>query len=348
MAHNLNFKNGVASFASKKEVAWHGLGTVVEAMTSAEAIQLGGLDFEVEKRPIYINSTSNYSFEDAKQKLNINRKLVKDGEGGLKSLYSENLIIPNQYATVRTDLDIPLGIVGSKYEVIQNSEAFDFIDSIIGQGVADYETVGALGNGETVFITCKLKESMVINKDLIDKYLLITMSHDGSSSIVVMFTPIRVVCNNTLSLALGTNNNKVTIRHTKNARDKMELAKKVLGIVDIQSNTYQEAFGNLFNTKVSDPEAKFIIERAFKLERDVQTQELSSRGQNVLDTVFTYYQEGIGQVEIIGTGYGVFNAITGYLQNVKEYKSDDLKFKNTFLGTGLETRNIAYNLLINI
>ena len=213
MAHNLNFRNGEASFASRREKAWHGLGKVVEAMTSEEAIVLGGLDFEVEKRPIFINTLETLDKTEAPKYKSITRQLVPNpditSDTKWLSEYRRNILFQNQYATVRTDLNIPLGIVKSRYHVIQNREAFDFIDSIIGKGVADYETVGALGNGETIFITCKLREEMLINKDVIDNYLLLSMSHDGSGSIVVMFTPIRVVCNNTLTLALeGKNKNK--------------------------------------------------------------------------------------------------------------------------------------------
>ena len=347
MAHNLNFKpNGVASFVSRKEHAWHGLGTIVEAMNSAEAIQLGGLDFEVEKRPLYINSSERLTFEDAKRFRDINRKLLKSDEQEVP-VYRKNIVVPGQYATVRTDTDLPLGIVGERYYVIQNSEAFDFIDSIIGQGVADYETVGALGNGETIFITCKLREEMLINKDLIDKYLLLTMSHDGSSSICVMFTPIRVVCNNTLSFALQGCNNKVIIRHTKSAKDKLELAKKVLGIVDQQTLSYQEAFGRLLNIKVDDSTAKDIIEKSLKLNRDEEGK-LGTKAINILNAAEAYYFTGIGQEDIVGSAWGVYNGVTGYLQNSKDYKDEESKFKNTFLTTGTDVRNRAIVQLLSL
>ena len=345
MAHNLNFKaNGVASFASRKEKAWHGLGTIVEAMNSAEAIELGGLNFHVEKRPIYINSSEHLLFEDAKKWRNINRVIDDSNPEEPKPIYRKNIIIPNQYATVRTDTDQPLGIVGERYHVIQNYEAFDFIDSIIGEGKADCETVGALGNGETIFITCKLREEYVINKDLIDKYLLITMSHDGSSSITVMFTPIRVVCNNTLSFALEAKDNKVTIRHTLKAKEKLEAAKKVLGIVDQQSLAYKEAFGRLYNIPVSDSKAKEVIEKSLKLPRDEKGQ-LSSKALNILNNADYYYQVGVGQENIVGTAWGVYNGIVGYLQNSKEYKNSEAMFKNTFI-TGIETRNRAIQQLL--
>ncbi len=349
MAHKLNIRaNGIASFASRKQMAWHGLGHVVDAMTSEEAIKLGGLDFIVEKRPVLYLGGAPLTFEESKGFKNVARSLIKsDISEKLVPEYYRLYEQKGQFNTVRTDTNQALGIVGDRYHVIQNSEAFDFIDSIIGKGVAEYETVGALGNGETVFITCKLKDSMVVNKEDIDKYLLISMSHDGTSSITVMFTPIRVVCNNTLSLALKGSLNKYTIRHTQNASAKLEHAKTVLGLVDKQTMIYNQMFEALTTIKVSDMDARYIMEKSLKLERDIDG-ELSARAQNILYSAEDYYNIGVGQENIIGTGWGVFNGITGYLQNAKDYSNAEAKFKNTFMTSGVTTRIEAYNNIMSL
>ena len=336
MAHNLNIKrNGVAAFASRKEIAWHGLGTVVDAMTSKQAIELGGLDFIVEKRPLFVTSKQELSFEDAKKFPNISREIIQiETDNSAKPCYRKLEILQDKYATVRGDTGLPLGIVGSKYHVIQNYEAFEFIDSIVGEHYAEYETVGALGNGETIFITCKLKDEMLINKEQIDKYLLLTMSHDGSSSIAVMFTPIRVVCNNTLTLALQAKSNKVIIRHTSSAPKKLELAKQVLGIVDKQTLAYQEAFGHIANIPVSDRQAQDILQKVFKI-KDDEKGNISTKGKNILDNAYTYYHVGLGQSGIVGTGWGLFNGVTGYLQNGKEFRNTESKFNNILLSNDI-------------
>lgn len=341
MAHNLNFKNNRASFASRKEIAWHGLGQVVDAMTSEEAIKLGGLDFEVEKRPKYYHSNKHILFDDAKNHDIISRVKLKDS-----NIYKQEFVIPDKFVTVRNDTNQYLGEVGAKYEVIQNWEAFDFMDSIIGKQ-ASYETVGALGNGETVFITAKLTEELVINKDQIDKYLLVTMSHDGSSSIQVMFTPIRVVCNNTLTAAIKGNQNKVSIMHTRNAKVKLEASKRILGIVDQGSLAYKEIFSDMFNCYVNDKDAKSVIEKSLGLVRDNKNN-LSTRGENILFQANKYYHQGIGQQEIVGNYWGVYNGVTGYLQNVKEYKNEEVKFKNTFDSGDSNARQRAFNIITNL
>jgi phage/plasmid-like protein (TIGR03299 family) len=341
MAHTLNIRrNGIASFVTRKEPAWHGLGTVVEAMTSKEAIELGGLNFIVDKQPLYVQGTKTFDFEEAKQRTHISREFIDN-----KPTYRGIELFEDKFATVRTDNGLPLGIVGSKYHVIQNHEAFEFIDSIVGERYAEYETVGALGNGETIFITCKLKAEMVINNDQIDKYLLLTMSHDGSSSIVVMFTPIRVVCNNTLSMALQAKSNRVVIRHTSSANDKLEQSKKVLGIVDQQTLAYQEAFSHIARVPVTDDEAKTIMQKVLKVPDD-KYGNLSTKGKNILEAAWTYYNIGVGQEGLIGTGWGLFNGITGYLQNTKEYRTADSKFKNNLMDT--TTRELIFKEIISL
>ena len=133
MAHNLNFnkKTGTWSFASHLEKAWHGLGQVVEkAMTSEEAIKLANLDYQVEKAKVTFEAN--------------NQPNVIDG----------------YYATYRTDNNQYLGMVKSRYEIVQNTEAFGFFDSIIDEGEAIFETAGVLGNGERIFVTAKLPDDM--------------------------------------------------------------------------------------------------------------------------------------------------------------------------------------------
>src|SRR5277367_1882484 len=194
MAHNINFneKTGKHSFMSVKEKAWHGLGQIVDRYpTSSEAIQFAGLDYIVEKRPLFTYDTENQ---------------MADPE---TDIIIPEISVPNYFATVRADTDQVLGVVGNDYEVVQNRDAFTFFDAIVGGGDGIlYETAGALGNGERIFITAKLPGYIRVgNDDLIEKYLFLTTSHDGFGSITAAFTPIRVVCNNTLHAALNNMSN---------------------------------------------------------------------------------------------------------------------------------------------
>ncbi len=182
MAHQLNFneKTQQYSFFSVKEKAWHGLGKIVDQYpTSKEALEFAGLNYTVEKRRLLTYDTEN---EKA------------DEETGIKI---PEITVPNYYATIRTDNDTVLGVVGKDYEIVQNIDAFSFFDAIVGGDGIQYETAGALGNGERVFITAKLPGYIRVgNDDLTEKYLFLTTSHDGFGSITAAFTPVRIVCNN--------------------------------------------------------------------------------------------------------------------------------------------------------
>ena len=178
MAHNLHFneQTGKHSFFSVQEKAWHGLGQIVEDYpTSAEALTVAGLDFTVRKAP------------------NIHR--LPDGREEISK---------TSFFTYRTDNGAILGgKLGADYQIVQNTDAFTFFDEIVGGDGIMYETAGALGQGERIFITAKLPDYIRVgNNDLIEKYLFLTTSHDGFGSITAAFTPIRVVCNNTLNAAL--------------------------------------------------------------------------------------------------------------------------------------------------
>jgi phage/plasmid-like protein (TIGR03299 family) len=183
MAHQINFnqKTGKNSFMSVKEKAWHGLGQIIDRYpTSSEAIEHAGLDYIVEKRPLFTYDTENH---------------LGDPEN---DIIIPEIEVPNFFATVRADTEQVLGVVGNDYEVVQNRDAFSFFDAIVGGGDGIlYETAGALGNGERVFITAKLPDYIRVGvKDWIEQYLFLTTTHDGLGSITAAFTPIRIVCNN--------------------------------------------------------------------------------------------------------------------------------------------------------
>ncbi|MBE8726401.1 DUF945 domain-containing protein [Flavobacterium sp. KB82] len=242
MAHQIHFneQTGRHSFYSVKEKPWHNLGqTVQDYPTSAQAIAHAGLDFEVEKRRLFTPSASIVARDE---------------------IISGRLDITEYCSTVRTDTDTVLGVVGKDYHIVQNRDAFSFFDSIVsGDGIL-YETAGALGTGERIFITAKLPDYIRVGKeDLIEKYLFLTTSHDGSGSITAAFTPIRIVCANTLNAALQSKTNTVRIRHTSNAKDRLEQAHKVMGISDKLSEGLEAVFKYWTRVRISDREVKKLI-----------------------------------------------------------------------------------------
>src|SRR5690606_4599085 len=256
MAHNINFneRTGKHSFFSVKEKAWHSLGKIVEDYpTSAEAVRYAGLDYTVEKRGLMTFDGLNGRPED------------QHGQQIPKSP------VANFYATVRPDTDDVLGVVGKDYQVVQNVEAFSFFDAIVGgnDGIL-YETAGALGKGECIFITAKLPDYIKVGReDLIEQYLFLTTSHDGYGSITAAFTPIRICCNNTLNAAMKNHTNSIKIRHTANAKDRLDEAHKVMGISNQLSMQLEGIFNQWAKVRVTDPELRRLIQLAMVPNKEV-------------------------------------------------------------------------------
>lgn len=329
MAHNLNFneRTGRYSFFSVQEKAWHGLGQIVtDYPTSAEAIKHAGLDYEVIKSPLYTNASNIIDPTDSLE--------IRDNE----------VNVPNYFATIRTDNNAVLGVVGKEYHIVQNREAFSFFDAIVGgtDGIL-YETAGALGNGERIFITAKLPDYIRVGNgdDVTEKYIFLTTSHDGSGSITAAFTPVRIVCQNTLNASLRNMSNVVRIRHTSGAKQRLENAHKVMGLANEFSNQLEDIFNNWAKVKVNDNEVKKMIQFALCPNKETlqhlkagNEDEISTVFKNTVVDAFAYAMTSDSQQmnTTKGTLFGAYNAVTGYYQNVRSYKDSEAKLQSIILG----------------
>ncbi|MEJ2881515.1 DUF932 domain-containing protein [Pedobacter sp. GR22-6] len=349
MAHNLNYnqQTGKHSFFSVKEKAWHGLGQIIEQYpNSCEAIQFAGLNFEVEKRPLFTCNTENFEiFNDVEVDEHMN-----DFEPGI--------LLPDFFATVRTDTDQVLGLVGKDYSVVQNTEAFGFFDSIVGGGTGiKYETAGCLGSGQVTFITAKLPDYIRVGReDLIEQFLFLTSSHDGSGSISIAFTPVRIVCENTLNAALRHKSNCIKIRHMANATDKLRQAHQMLGLSNSLAIEMEAIYNRWSRVRINDPELKRLIQLAMVPNREVleklkagQDEQLSTQYNNIIENVYEYALSSPSQQEVTtrGTVFGAYNAVTGYFQNVRNYKDTEAKFKSIMTGTASARTQSAFDLCMD-
>lgn len=343
MAHNLNFnsQSNAYSFFTVKEKAWHGLGQLLDFFpTSKEAIQFAHLDYQVEKRKLFTYDNEN---QNANEDTEIKIPEVEVG---------------SHYATIRTDTDDVLGIVGKDYELVQNTEAFSFFDAIVGGDGIQYETAGALGKGERIFITAKLPGYIKVGSDdLIEKYLFLTTSHDGYGSITAAFTPIRIVCNNTLNAALRNHSNCIKIRHTANAKERLEQAHRVMGISYHLSEQLEEIFNQWTKVRITDQEVKKLIRMALVTNRETlisleecREDELSTYYKNVVENAYEYALSSPTQQSATtkGTLYGAYNGVTGYFQNVRKYKNEEAKLKSLLFGGTAQTHSqTAFNLCLD-
>ena len=244
MAHELEIIDGQAQmFSAGGVVPWHGLGTIIEddAVRASEALTLAGLDWTVEKVPVA-------------------QEIGVDEETG-DTLYDT---VDGFYSVQRSSDLRSVGIVGERYVPLDNVDAFQFGDDLLDQHEgAHWITAGSLKDGKVVWMLAELPETINISgmeDEAIKQNILISNSHDGSTAVSASITPVRVVCNNTLTLALKGTPRTFKIRHTKNISGRINEAKRVLGIAEAYAERLQAVGTTLINSKFSDAEFEAFLE----------------------------------------------------------------------------------------
>lgn len=302
---------------------YKGAVNVENCKTSADVMSAAGLDWNVAKCEIVAKMPSHgENFEDATS--------FFYGD-------SQYRACPNAFATYRTDYNLPLGIVKERYTPVQNTEAFTFFDNAIGKDKAIWQTAGFFGNGERVFVSAKLPKNILVNGDPVENYLVFTTSHDGTSGVKILFTPIRVVCENTLNAAIAGATNYISFRHTKSVHSALDTAAEILGIANQKIIYLQEKFNYMDSISIKDKDAQMVFAQTILTEdemlrlintghtveqivtrdwRAINDSEISMKKVNTISEINNYYFNGVGQKEILGTKWGVYNAITGYYSNV--------------------------------
>ena len=369
MADNIQIlSNGDECFVenASKERAWHGLGTTFNRpITSKEALEGCHADWLVEKRDIY------YPKPDFGRMLMSNEKMTAQE---FIRYFSK---IEDKRANVRCDLNNALGIVGKDYGVVQNVEAFDFIDMLTtgkcGGEVPTIECAGVLGQGERIFITAKLPEPIIVannSNDKVDMYFVFTTSHDGSGAVNCLVTPIRVVCQNTLNLAFKKNSGKLSFKHTMNVckrldltnRENAERAFKCMNLYHTYKTYFQASLDQLAKIKLDDKTTEKILVYSL-LSPEVQDiyaesgnnllcEDIPTRSQNIITNVTEALHNGIGQRELsVGAGNGLWliNGITTYYQNNYNWGDDiERKFVGIIEGSVQKKLQLAYNNLLKV
>jgi phage/plasmid-like protein (TIGR03299 family) len=316
MSHNIN--EGRIFYVGEKP--WHGIGQeLANPATAKEAIEAARLDYQV----------------------------------GLVEIQTVGGIpIIGKRATVRRDTKTALGVVGEDYRIVQNVEAFGFFDTIVGEGQAIYHTAGALGQGERIWILAKLPKEMVVAKgDVVEKYLILTNSHDGKSSLRMYFSPVRVVCQNTLTMSLSDAGDGIAIRHTGNIKAKVDEARRVLGIAVKFYDKVEEVIQALASFKI-DPKMvdKYFEELIFGEGKDKE----STRLKNQKTDLLTLFESGRGN-QLAGvrhSAWAAYNAVTEYVDHsrtVKGLKQDPTnRLKSIWFGSGAQVKARAFSGITNL
>ena len=257
-----------------REKPWHGLGTEVQdAVNSADALRLAGLDWTVQPREIQV-------------------------VGGDK--------IMNYKANVRSSDGSVLGVVSDRYQIVQNADAFAFTDELIG-GDVRYETAGSLQGGRKIWLLAKMPERQIAG-DAVEPYLCFSNTHDGSGAIRVCMTPIRVVCNNTLNLALSTAKRQWSARHTGYIEQKMQEARLCLELAGEYMDNLGAYAYKLANKTIYEEEVSKILDELFPLEKDASDRKKTSAKRAKDEFMVCYWRPDIAK--FMNTGWGLVNAMS--------------------------------------
>ena len=261
-----------------REKPWHGLGTLVaEAPESREALRIAGLNWKVLQEPVYTENDE---------------------------------LIQGYKANVRDSDRKILGVVTDRYKVIQNEEAFAFTDALLGEGVR-YETAGSLQEGRRVWLLARLPREYIIAGERISPYMVFSNTHDGSGAVKTALTPIRVVCNNTLNLALRTAKRSWSMIHTGDISGKIEEAKNTLFLADEYMSALGKEFENLRGIRLSEKQVMDYIEILLPVEENFTPQQ--KRGiERLREDMRMRYFDAPDLKDVGNNGYRFVNEVSDF------------------------------------
>lgn len=346
MAHELDITNGVASFANSRSDAWHRLGTSVgHAMTAREALEAAHLaNWNVRKMPLVIPQEPI---------------ITPDGV-----TTPAPIPVPDMFATVRDNPVVAgqvdyLGVVGTKYEPVQNEASCAVLDALTDESGAHFETAGALKGGRETFITMKLPKSMTFDghdgtKDRTDWYIAALNSHDASSKFRLLLTSVRIVCANTQAAAIAGAKSTFGIRHTAGARVAIHEARTALGLAWRYMDAFETEAAALYAQAMDADEMRDFATRLVKADdRSASATARRSRQQQA-SSIVKLWTSSPTSAPIAGTRWAAYNAVTEYLDHFAPVRgartsgaaADTRALRSVTPGSSVETLKVeAFRLL---
>lgn len=295
-----------------RKAPWHGLGTkVMEAPDSRQALIAAGLDWNVVQEPIY----------------------------------TKEELVEGYKANVRDSDRRVLGVVTDRYKIVQNREAFAFTDELLGEGVR-YETAGSLQGGRKVWMLAHMPHEYIILGERISPYLLFFNSHDGSGAIKVALTPIRVVCQNTLNLALHTAKRSWSMIHTGDIQGKMKEARDTLLLAETYMDELGKEFESLRQKKLTDKQVMDYIEILLPTE-DGATPQQRKNIKRLQEDMKNRYFDAPDLKEVGNNAYRFINAVSDFATHAEPLRKTANYRENLFAKTveGNPMIDKAYRML---
>ena len=345
-----NFESGVFH----RQGAWHRLGNVWtdenRPMTVEEAITLGGLDWDAIARPVFFNAGQQVFHNDDGDsddsiRYNVTESALEDG----------NIIhVPGAQAIVRSSDNAVLGMAGKKYRILQNREAFSFFNPFLQDGQAHIETAMSLDGGRKVCILAKInaKAEEVTDGDEVNAYLLLFNSHDGTTAVGILFTPIRVVCENTLNMALNLakgkkkGNGSVKIRHTAGMKESLGVVQEA---IDLGRRTFDvtiDLYRRMQRKQLPIAGLQKYLRTVWDVPAAVQDEKDFPRAFKKIEELV---ENGAGtQIKgVKGTVWGAYNAVTEWIDHERG-RNDSTRLQASWFGTGVALRDRALSVASEI
>ncbi len=326
MAHELTQREDgrVEMFSAGPTPVWHRLGQRTdEAVDSSEALRLGGLDWNVRVRPISVDHHGDHD------------------------------PIPSHRAVVRTDTQQVLGVVSHRYTPIQNVEAFEWLDSVTGSKLAAYETAGSIRGGKLVWMMLRLPEELRVagTDDVTRPYLLACNSHDGTRALRVLRTGVRVVCNNTLTMALGSGVG-ISLRHTGRTTQRLEDARRVLGIASRGFRHMNEEMNAMACVQLGTRGLDEYLKRVWPDDPTAESNEGAVKVRNRMAEIFDDEPQRMPGVR--GSVWAAWNAVSQYTDWERRHwggsreRRDENRLRSIWFGDSAEVKRRAWNEALSV
>ena len=327
MSHELDISTGQPAVFVTGTPAWHKLGQVVaNAVTSAQAIELARLNWEVEQWELKA----------------FDRELGKEA------------LVRNKYANVRKDTGTVLGVVSDHYRIFQNKDCFDFMDSLVADKLAMFETAGALKDGRVVWMLARIPtEYMAGTQDAIQPYILLTNSHDGSKALRLFPTTIRVVCQNTLNLALRDGLGEgISIRHRPSLSERVSEAREKLGIIHARFDQFDAELHTMLDKQMTGVE----LEGYFNASTPPTTgKRAEMRRRKILHQFQSNFTNATNTLPgVTGTAWAAYNAVSQYFDHQRMFKGTntlekaDHQLESIWFGSSHHAKQEAYQMALTL
>lgn len=299
--------------ATIRTATWSKVGKSVEECKSMDQVlKASGLDYTVEMRPVFMDA------------------------GGAAKYRVE---IPNRFVTVRTSDDHPYDVVSDKFEIIQNREAFDFVN-FMGEGLT-FEKAGETANG-MVYIIGKLPEVSILG-DAFTPYVLFRNGFNGKTKITAAISPLRIVCQNQFNFAFKNTANAITIRHVRNAEAKLEEARETLRMTADymeQLNLMAEHYAGM---KISESRLERIVKYMFPIPEDTAINAFKKKNLEDQRAAFINAHNQDDNANFRGTAWGLVNAYTDFITHKEPAGKREDRFEGKFVST---TFKVAMNPIL--